>query len=176
MIKNTRQLVEISILVAMAFVLDMTSNLYAGWFWVYGGSVSLSLVPIAVLGYRHGWKIGFLGGFAMGLLQLLFGAIIIHPIQVLFDYPLPFALLGLAGIWAHRVNKGSRAAYYIWLSTFVGSFFRFVSHTFSGYIFFGAGWLASALYNFPYVGASWVLSALALTILYRRYAKLFKPF
>ena len=84
---QTKKLVEMSILVAVAFVLDYLSGIYSGWFWPFGGSISLSLVPLAIIAFRYGTVAGFMSGFVMGLLQLLTGAYILHPIQVLFDYP-----------------------------------------------------------------------------------------
>ena len=38
---QTKKLVEISILVALAFVLDYLANLFMGWFWPNGGSIPL---------------------------------------------------------------------------------------------------------------------------------------
>ena len=73
---QTKKLVEISILVALAFVLDYLANLFMGWFWPNGGSISISLVPLAIIAFRYGWIAGFTGGFVMGLLQLLTGAYI----------------------------------------------------------------------------------------------------
>ena len=52
---QTKKLVEISILVALAFVLDYLANLFMGWFWPNGGSISISLVPLAIIAFRYGW-------------------------------------------------------------------------------------------------------------------------
>ena len=180
---STHQLVEVSLLIALAFVLDLTAKFYFGWFWVYGGSVSLSLVPLAILAYRHGWITGITGGLALGLLKLMMGPQIYHPVQVLFDYPLAFMALGLAGIWAKQVNhfQGHKQSFFIVLSTFVASMVRFVSHAFSGYIFFrqytpeGMNPLIYTLvYNVGYVGASWILSALVLIAIYHRHQAIVK--
>lgn len=59
---QTKKLVEISILVALAFVLDYLANLFMGWFWPNGGSISISLVPLAIIAFRYGWVAGFTGG------------------------------------------------------------------------------------------------------------------
>ena len=58
---KTKKLVEISILVALAFVLDYVASIYSGWFWPFGGSISLSLVPLAILTFRYGLISGFIG-------------------------------------------------------------------------------------------------------------------
>ena len=176
---KTKKLVEMSILVALAFVLDYVANIYSGWFWPFGGSISISLVPLAIIAFRYGWVAGFLGGFTMGLLQLLTGAYIMHPIQVLFDYPLPFAVLGFAGFFASKVNavEVGRRSLYIWLATGIGSIARLVCHIISGVVFF-ADYAPEGMnpvvysvgYNTPFVLASYILSAIILVILYKRYA------
>ena len=176
---KTKKLVEMSILVALAFVLDYVANIYSGWFWPFGGSISISLVPLAIIAFRYGWVAGFLGGFTMGLLQLLTGAYIMHPIQVLFDYPLPYAVLGFAGFFASNVNavEVGRRSLYIWLATGIGSIARLVCHIISGVVFFAyyapEGMnpvVYSVGYNTPFVLASYILSAIILVILYKRYA------
>lgn len=176
---KTKKLVEMSILVALAFVLDYVANIYSGWFWPFGGSISISLVPLAIIAFRYGWVAGFLGGFTMGLLQLLTGAYIMHPIQVLFDYPLPYAVLGFAGFFASKVNavEVGRRRLYIWLATGIGSIARLVCHIISGVVFF-ADYAPEGMnpvvysvgYNTPFVLASYILSAIILVILYKRYA------
>ena len=176
---KTKKLVEMSILVALAFVLDYVANIYSGWFWPFGGSISISLVPLAIIAFRYGWVAGFLGGFTMGLLQLLTGAYIMHPIQVLFDYPLPFAVLGFAGFFASKVNavEVGRRSLYIWLATGIGSIARLVCHIISGVVFF-ADYAPEGMnpvvysvgYNTPFVLASYISSAIILVILYKRYA------
>lgn len=176
---KTKKLVEMSILVALAFVLDYVANIYSGWFWPFGGSISISLVPLAVIAFRYGWVAGFLSGFTMGLLQLLTGAYIMHPIQVLFDYPLPYAVLGFAGFFASKVNavEVGRRSLYIWLATGIGSIARLVCHIISGVVFF-ADYAPEGMnpvvysvgYNTPFVLASYILSAIILVILYKRYA------
>ena len=176
---KTKKLVEMSILVALAFVLDYVANIYSGWFWPFGGSISISLVPLAIIAFRYGWVAGFLGGFTMGLLQLLTGAYIMHPIQVLFDYPLPYAVLGFAGFFASKVNvvEVGQRSLYIWLATGIGSIARLVCHIISGVVFF-ADYAPEGMnpvvysvgYNTPFVLASYILSAIILVILYKRYA------
>ena len=176
---KTKKLVEMSILVALAFVLDYVANIYSGWFWPFGGSISISLVPLAVIAFRYGWVAGFLSGFTMGLLQLLTGAYIMHTIQVLFDYPLPYAVLGFAGFFASKVNavEVGRRSLYIWLATGIGSIARLVCHIISGVVFF-ADYAPEGMnpvvysvgYNTPFVLASYILSAIILVILYKRYA------
>ena len=60
----------------------------------------------------------------MGLLQLLTGAYIIHPVQLLFDYPLPYAVLRFC--WDSLLQRsitttGSKRMTYIWVATGIAS-------------------------------------------------------
>ena len=50
-----------------------------------------------LIAFAYGPEVGFLAGFAYGILNLLLNPYILHPVQVLFDYPLPFMALGLWG-------------------------------------------------------------------------------
>lgn len=178
---KTKQLVEISMLVALALVLDFVAGLYSQWLWLQGGSISLSLVPLAILAYRQGLKIGLLGATLMGALQLLMGAYIFHPVQVILDYPVAFGALGLTGFWAKKVDKGDNVTVAIVISTAIASIGRFLSHTVSGYVFFqewfpeGVNpWVHSGIYNIGYVFFSWLASVIVLALLYHHHKKLFQ--
>ena len=170
---QTKKLVEISILVALAFVLDYLANLFMGWFWPNGGSISISLVPLAIIAFRYGWIAGFTGGFVMGLLQLLTGAYIIHPVQLLFDYPLPSMAMGLAGFFRNRK----------YLGVFVAFFSKFLCHFISGVVFFGqyapanmGSVLYSIVVNLPLVAGEMVICMVILKLLpLERIIKIINP-
>ena len=96
----------------------------------FGGSVTLfSMFFICLIGYFYGIRIGITAGVAYGMLQMAFGGYIYHPVQALFDYPLAFGALGLAGIFS-RKPKGLIPGYII------GTLSRYVMHVISGYVFF----------------------------------------
>jgi oxaloacetate decarboxylase beta subunit len=65
-----------------------------------GGSVTLlSILPIAACGYLLGTRRGVMAGFCVGLINLIFGPYVIHPVQLLMDYPIAFGALGLAAVF-----------------------------------------------------------------------------
>ena len=101
-----------------------------------------------------------------------------HPAQLLFDYPLAFALCGITGLGrplvASALGRGEqgRAAALSAVWSVVGGAGRFASHLISGVIFFAdaapAGqpvWLYSAIYNISYLGPSAVACAAAADVL-----------
>ena len=66
---KTRILVECALMIALAVVLDILPLPK----WPNGGSVSVSMVPIVFLSYRHGTKWGLLTGFTYCIVQMITG-------------------------------------------------------------------------------------------------------
>lgn len=94
-----------------------------------GGSVTLGgMLPLFFISFAYGPEVGMLAGFAYSLMNLVMAPYILHPVQVLFDYPLPFMALGLAGCFPRHHMAGITAAVAVWL------FFHFLS----GVVFFGS--------------------------------------
>lgn len=97
-----------------------------------GGSVTLfSMLFIVLIGYWYGPYVGIMAGFAYGLLQFVIEPIFYTIPQMLFDYPLPFAALGLAGFFANK-KWGLQVGYV------VGVIGRYIFHVISGYVFFAS--------------------------------------
>lgn len=78
---NTHLLVEIALFSVLCVILD----LFSFKAWGQGGSISLQMLPIFVIAFRHGLKAGSITGLIFGLLQLLLGAYILNPIQAFLD-------------------------------------------------------------------------------------------
>jgi len=94
-----------------------------------GGSVTAgSMVPVLWLSLRRGGKIGLFACAVYGLVQLFVEPFIVHPVQVLLDYPIAFGALGLAGFFQSRPFLGVN----------VGIAGRFVAHFISGVVFFAS--------------------------------------
>ncbi|CAN5810271.1 hypothetical protein BH23ACT11_BH23ACT11_01420 [soil metagenome] len=165
--KDTRVLTEAALAIALAFVLGLITLFRMP----LGGSISLEMVPLILLALRQGWRVGMLAGAAYGLLNLAINPVILHPIQVLFDYPLPFAALGLAGFF----NPTVRGAI---VGTIVAVLARFVFHFVSGVAFFASyapeGWnplVYSAAYNAAYLVPSLIIAVIAVPVLLRALAQ-----
>ena len=128
-----------------------------------GGSITLETVPIFLVACWKGPRVGCTAGLLTGVLQLLLGAYILHPIQVLLDYPIPFTLLGLSGLVSPR------------LGILLGGTARFFSHFVSGIVFFASYapegtpvWIYSALYNLSYTVPETLIALFAVPFLLKR--------
>ncbi len=122
---DSKLVARIGLAIALAFILDMLKiyTLPNG-----GGSISLgSMIPILLISIVYGPSIGLFTGFLFGVLKLIIDPYILNPIQVLFDYPLPFMAVGVAGFFKNK-----------YLGATLGMLLRFSCHFISGVIFFGS--------------------------------------
>lgn len=134
---TTKLISHISLAVAMAVILSFIKLFQLP----FGGSANLAaMLPIILISLIYGPIIGIFTGFVYSVLNFVIGpAYILHPIQVLFDYTLPFMAIGLAGFFKN--NK--------YLSIGVGFFGMFVFNYIAGVIFWGS---YAADYNMtPYI-------------------------
>jgi thiamine transporter len=161
--KDPRVLTEAALAIALAFVLGLIKLFEMP----FGGSVSLEMAPLILLSLRQGWRVGIIAGAAYGLLNLIIEPYILNPVQVLFDYPLPFAALGLAGLFTPTLRGAV-------IGTVVAVAARFVSHFISGVAFFASyapeGWnpfVYSAVYNALYLIPSLIICLLFVGVLLR---------
>ena len=78
---------------------------FKGPFWFNGGSITLfSMLIICMIGYWYGPAIGLTAAFAYSILQFITGPYVMHPAQVILDYPLAFTSLGLSGFFYKKKN------------------------------------------------------------------------
>lgn len=134
---STKKLVYGSLCISISFVLSYIRIFHMP----QGGSVTpASMLPIMFFAYMFGPVDGIMAGMAYGLLQYVQDAYMVHWIQLLFDYPLAFGALGLAGYFKNNFKLG----------LIVGSLGRFIFHVLSG-VFFFADYAAEAGMNpIPY--------------------------
>ncbi len=150
---------------AMGIALAMVTSYIKVWEMPMGGSVTLlSMLFICLIGYWFGPGYGLLTGAAYGLLQLIIDPYVLSIPQVLFDYPLAFGALGLAGFFRNR-------KYGLQIGYVAGVLGRFVFSTLSGVIFFAAyapegmnPWVYSTLYQGSYLGAEGVITLIIISI------------
>ena len=172
--KKVLCLVECAVMVALAFGLSFIKL----WQMPLGGSITLcSMLPILLIAVKYGPLVGVGTAFVYSLTQLAQGfmegdismasmSIDVFIIALLFDYVVPYTLLGLGGI----LGKSSR-----WLSVggmSIAVVARILCHYFTGITIWREwtpeGWLApiySAAYNFGYLLPDFAISLAVFIIL-----------
>ena len=158
---DTKALAVSALLVALSIIL----NQLVLFRMPQGGSITaFSMVPIVLCAYFFGVRRGLMAGMCVGLINLLFNPYVIHPVQLLLDYPMAFGALAFGGIFASR--KAGIVKGYIF-----GVLCRYVCAVLSGVIFFGAyapeGFNAitwSLWYNATYLAVEGIVSVVILCI------------
>ena len=158
---DVRALTVSALLIALATVLGQIKIFEMP----QGGSVTLfSILPIVVCGYLLGTRRGVMAGFCVGLINLIFGPYVIHPVQLLMDYPIAFGALGLSGLTRNTKNGLTKG--YI-----IGIIGRYICAVLSGVIFFGAyapegfnSLTLSLCYKLTYLAAEGILTLIVINI------------
>ncbi len=161
---SVRNLTQVAMAAALAFALAVIGKAIPLRL-PQGGSITLESVPVLFIAFRYGFWSGCSTGLLVGLLNLLLDPFILHPVQILLDYPLPFALLGTSARFATRP----------WMGVLLANALRFLSHFLSGAIFFSSFapegmdvWGYSAIYNSLYIVPETFLGLLLIPTLLRR--------
>lgn len=167
---NLTKLCECAIMLALATALSYVVL----WEMPYGGTVTLmSMLPILIVGYKNGLGWGLGTGLAFSLIQLLqglsnfsycqtAGAVIIC---TLFDYIIPFTVLGAVALFRPLDRKRHMLGFYVGTGTVI--FIRFVCHFISGVTIwkqFAPEGMGAWLYSFVYQ-ITYLLPELALVLI-----------
>lgn len=171
--KLIRFIAEVSIFTALGLVLDLVAGLISASIWKNGGSISLAMVPIIIMGYKYGLKGGLTTGLLIGTIQLLWSEYLITVPQVLLDYIVPNVVIGLVGIVAKPVQKtkGDIQALIIIGSIVIVCALRLASLVASGILYWEAGFAYSITYNGTYTGISMAICIAAVIVLMRALPK-----
>ena len=158
-----RMLCEGAVMTAIAQVLGYIKI----WEMPWGGSISLSMLPIFLFACRWGLAPGLMSGFVLGVLQFMFdGGFALGWQSIIGDYLAAFTVVGLAGLFRGK-------DWSVYAGTAVGSAARFLVHYVVGAsiwaeympeVFFGMAmttpWFYSLLYNGFYMAIDMVLCLL----------------
>ena len=130
---------EVALMSAVGFVLDTLAGVFLKGIFFSGGSIGIAMCAVLIIAYRRGAITAILTGLIIGVLDLMTGAYIVHPLQLFLDYVFPYALVGFAGVFKFYIDnarsKGSKIGYII-AGTALGGVLKLVSHLLSGVIFF----------------------------------------
>ena len=180
-----RTIAEVGIFAAIGFVLDEIQGVLAFSF-VNGGSIGIAMIAVLIIAYRRGILPAVATGLIMGALDISTKAYIIHPAQLLLDYLLPYALVGVAGLFKYFFDRNdNKKTKCLWLvvGAVVGGLLKLLSHYLAGVIFWNNPsdfcWglnemrpeLFSFVYNFAFIGPSIILCSILLVVLFLRAPK-----
>lgn len=158
---DTKALAVSAMMIALAMVLTSIKI----FTMPQGGTVTLfGLLPIVVCAYLLGTRRGVMAGVCVGLITLMIDPYVIHPVQLLLDYPVAFGSMGLAGLF--RNYKNGLTVGYIF-----GLLCRYLCAVISGVVFFGEyapeGFSAltwSLWYNITYIAVEGLITVIILNI------------
>jgi len=192
---------ECAIMIALATVLSFIKVYEAP----FGGAVTLlSMAPIIILGLRNGPVVGLAAGLVHSVLQLVFGLANVAWVPdmlgkllcVLFDYILPFTVLGLSGLFRGFTGRNPSKKRMIAVglaAALTVSLLRFACHIVSGGVIWHAldlewyaddpshivnqysKWIFSLVYNGWYMIPEIIETAVGVPILYAALAKVQVP-
>lgn len=122
---STRMLIYISMMLALTILLRQIRLYHLPQV----GSITLgAMMPLMLVTYRYGAPVGMLAGFIFGMINIILNPFILHPIQVLFDYPLPYMAAGLAAVFPKNFIAST-------ILVFAG---KLLCHFISGVVFFAS--------------------------------------
>ena len=149
---------------SLAMTLAVVTSIYTVFEFPFGGSITLfRMFFLCLIGYLYGAKAGIITGVAYGLLDFILEPYVIHPVQLLLDYPVAFGCLGLSGL-TNKSKSGIIKGYLLGVSG------RYLCHVITGVIFFSeyAGnqnpIVYSLIYNASYIVPEAVMTVLLLLI------------
>jgi len=143
----------------------------------YGGTITLgSMVPILLLSFRRGVKVGTFAGAVFGVVALEIDVLLLpyspitNPVQVFYEYPVAFGLIGTAGLFRGNPTSATRAL----IGTGMAILLRFLVHFSAGVLFWWwsvpAEWNVvaySAVYNGSFLTGEFIISAILMYLLVR---------
>lgn len=171
---KAQKLAFMALALALAFALNLVEKSFLSFGWLNGGSIMLSIIPLCIVSIRYGFKSGVMIGIAYGVVSIFFGGFVIHPIQLLLDYVIAFAMVGLVGLIA-RDWQNARA---IILGIAIVCLGMTASFVISGTVFFAeyapAGQSAivySLIYNLTYMLPTAIVAMIVTPVLGKQLTK-----
>lgn len=150
---TSRRMAYAAMCIAIAFVLSCIKLFRMP----QGGSVTpAAMLPLILFAVACGPVQGMVVGFAFGLLQLVEDFYVIHPVQLLVDYPMAYGAMAMACLACLIPAKYAHLR--LPVAVLLGYFGRWAMATISGAVFFAeyAGeqnaWIYSMGYNLSYLG------------------------
>lgn len=149
---TTRRISYAAMCIALSFILSII-RLYR---MPQGGSITLiSKLPLILFTMACGPAYGLVAGCAAGFIALIFDPYVIHPIQLLVDYPFASGAVALAFVAKYLPIKRDNVK--LAAATVFGYLGAYIMNVLSGAVFFGeyawegySAWGYSLAYNATY--------------------------
>ena len=177
--KSLRVLVECAVMVALAAVLSEFKVSAP-----FGGSVTIfSMVPIIIIGLRHGAVWGLGTAFVYSMTQFMFDVSKMSGwgiagakamiLCTLFDYIVAFTVLGLSGFFKPALDKSqkrSKKIVFASAATLIVCILRYLSHVFVGALLWyelfketivESAWVYSLVYNMQFMLPETIITLVA---------------
>ena len=129
-----RALTESAVMIALAIVLSFIKIIDMP----YGGAVTIaSMLPVALISYRHGLKWGLISAAVYGVVQQLLGLSTLSWATswqsvvaiIMLDYIVAFTVIGIAGMFRKAIKNQAISLTFGCLTV---SFLRYICHVISG--------------------------------------------
>ena len=179
---NLTAMCECAIMLALAFALSC-AKLFE---MPMGGSVTVaSMLPIMLISVKYGVKAGLATSFLYSITQLLqaFASANVFPYCetpatlitcILFDYIVPFTILGLSGIFLKfKISDKSEINVYYGICAVV--LLRFICHYITGVAIWGqwapdgmGKYLYSLLYNGGFLSIDFAICIICAVLMFRK--------
>ena len=179
---NVQTLTECAVMLALSFALS-SAKLFE---MPMGGSVTIaSMLPVMLISIKYGIGVGIPTAFLYSLTQLLqaFATANVFPycetplalaLCIVFDYVLPFTVLGLAGIFLKLpLSKKSEINVYYGITSAVTV--RFICHFITGVVIWGqwapdgmGKYLYSFLYNASFLSVDFTICIISAVLMFRK--------
>lgn len=180
--KKVTALCECAVMIALAFALSFAKV----WEMPLGGSVTIaSMLPIMLISVKYGIKLGVPVAFVYSLTQLLQAFVegnvfpycetpLTFTVCLLFDYVVPFTVLGLAGVFK-KINlfKNREIAVYVGMTLSV--LLRFICHFITGVAIWGqwapdgmGKFVYSLAYNGSFLSVDFIICIVAAVLMLRK--------
>jgi len=159
---TTKSITYGAILIAMAFAFSMLPPIFK---MPQEGSIRiLVMLPLFLYAYTFGFFRGVIVCAIFGVLDIIIEPFIVHPVQVILDYPLAFAFLGCAGLFS-KIKK-NQIVFFL-TGVVIGLIGRYFCHVLSGVIFFSEiaselGYESALLYSLGYNSFVFIAGAIEI--------------
>ena len=137
-----------------------------------GGSVTpASMLPLMLFAYMYGVGPGLLVGMLYGLMDYAFGGWFLSIPQFLLDYPVAFAMIGLAGCFRKSEKLFKTDGERLFFGVLLACVGRYLAAVLAGVVFWAenrTGWEAwsySLGYNGTYMGIECVICAVLTLVI-----------